>query len=127
MTAAFLFLTAAALTVAGARAASTVTVPLQRRQRWMEADRWGRRQSTTEPIGLRRSAKICEEIWEILEICSAKNFGGFCWSQATNNMEYLSRICGNFAGKTIFVSSEANATTVSIDGYCPNDSIPILL
>ncbi|CAL1132887.1 unnamed protein product [Cladocopium goreaui] len=51
MTAAFLFLTAAALTVAGARAASTVTVPLQRRQRWMEADRWGRRQSTTEYFG----------------------------------------------------------------------------
>jgi hypothetical protein len=86
MTAAFLFLTAAgASPVAGASATSTVTVPLQRRQRWMEADRWGRRQSTTEPIGLRRSAKICEEIWEILEICSAKNFGGFCWSQATND------------------------------------------
>ncbi|CAK9103772.1 unnamed protein product [Durusdinium trenchii] len=29
-----------------------VTVPLQRQQRWLEADRWGRRQSTTEYFGL---------------------------------------------------------------------------
>eukprot|EP00435_Cladocopium_sp_Y103_P035677 s545_g9.t1 len=49
MTPALLFLTAAAARACGAGV--TVAVPLQRRQRWMEADRWGRRQSTTEYFG----------------------------------------------------------------------------
>jgi phage tail tape-measure protein len=104
MTAAFLFLTAAgASPVAGASATSTVTVPLQRRQRWMEADRWGRRQSTTEPIGLRRSAKKYGRFWRFVQRRILGDFVGAKQQMIINNMEYLSRICGNFAGKHRFL------------------------